>query len=73
MSIYNIWCEGYRATGESSGATFLGYAEGTSLKDACINLAQQDSSFASYFDANRMTYWGCRIYDNEYDARSTFG
>lgn len=70
---YEIWSEGYTATGQSSGAMLLGYCHGTDLKDACINYAKQNAEFASYFSAERMTHWGCRLFDNREDAQRSFG
>ena len=71
--MHEIWCEGYVAIGQNSGAIMLGYSKGKNLKDACINYAKKDSEFAKYFDVDSMTYWGCRIFDNEIDARKSFG
>lgn len=73
MKEFDIWSEGYVATGQSSGATLLGYAKGEDFVQACVNLAKQDREFASYFDKDRMTYWGCRLFDNSSDARKSFG
>ena len=70
---YDIWCEGFRATGQSSGAMWLGHCWGKNLKDACINFSRQDSEFAKYFNEEYMTYWGCKIFDNGSDARKSFG
>jgi hypothetical protein len=71
--MFSIWCEGFRATGQSGTATLLARHAGISLKDACLNHAKEDSEFNHYFDADRMTYWGCQIFDNEADARRSFG
>jgi hypothetical protein len=73
MTTYQIWCEGYAATGGSSGAIKLGVAEGSSLKEACTQLAKQDSDFARYFDAGNLSYWGCKIFDNASDAQQRYG
>lgn len=73
VKIFDIWCEGFMATGESSGANSLGCCSGKDLKEACINFAKTNKDFANYFNEDRMTYWGCRIFDNEADARKSFG
>lgn len=73
MTDFDIWCEGYAATGQSSGATVLGHCEGINFKEACKNLAKKDNEFARYFNEERMTYWGCRLYDNGSDARKSYG
>lgn len=71
--IYDIWSEGFVATGQSSGAIHHGTAEGKTLKEACINLADQNKEFKEYFNEERMTYWGCKLFDNSVDARKSFG
>lgn len=69
---YEIWMEGYRTNGDFGTAYRLGYFTGLNFKDACknaINLLGYDNS---YYDPERNTYWGCRLYDNSEDARKTF-
>ena len=73
MKEYQIWSEGFRVMEGSSGAILHGHAKGVDLNDACKNLAKKDKEFAKNFSADRMAWWGCKIYDNETDARKTFG
>lgn len=73
MKLYEIWAEGYAVTGGCSGATLLGRELGDNFKDACRRLAKKDAEFDYYFDEQRMTYWGCKLFDNEIDARQRFG
>ena len=73
MPVFQIWSEGYKATGESGGAHRHGKAEGESFKEACCSFASKDSDFATYFDESGMTYWGCKLFDNEVDARKLYG
>lgn len=68
---YQIWSEGYEATGNSSGADLLGEAEANDFASACSVLFE-GSEHAKYFDKQRLTYWGCRLFDNEQDARKAF-
>lgn len=70
---FDIWAEGYRATGDFSRANHLGKSKGRTLKEACDNLAATNPVFNMYYDAERLTYWGCKIFDNEAEARLTFG
>jgi hypothetical protein len=70
---YEIWAEGYADNGGYSGATLLGTMQGKNFKDACKKLANKDLAFGLYFDADTMTYWGCRLFDNEFEARKSFG
>lgn len=70
---YNIWAEGYVTQGNASGANHLGIGFGETFKEACEDLARNDEDFKKYFDSNRMTYWGCGLFDNDVDARKNFG
>jgi hypothetical protein len=64
-----IWAEGYAATGESGGASCMGNSSGKTLQEAC------DRHFGdnSYYNSLTLSYWGCKLYDNESDARRRFG
>ena len=81
---FEVWVEGYRANGDRGLAWFAGAAEAESLREACVKLAAQDAKFGGgaeyggapnyrFFDPERMTWWGCVIFDNETDARAAFG
>ena len=70
---FDIWSEGYACTGEAGPAFCLGTYYGNSFKEACDSLAKTDPGFAKYYDPKRLTYWGCKLFDNETDARKTFG
>lgn len=66
---YYIWSEGYVCTGCSGGATYFGCEEANTFQEAC------DRHFADdkFYDSSSLTYWGCRLFDNEDDARESFG
>jgi hypothetical protein len=70
---YEINSEGYIGTGDSGGATYHGSSDGEDFREACRNFAAADDDFAKYFDPERMTYWGCRLYPSMSDARAMFG
>lgn len=77
---YQIWVEGYAATGQNANALFLGETEAESFNDACIKIAgdklDKDSSTASGYQENKkgkFSIWSCGLYDNEADARKCFG
>lgn len=75
-NVYSLWSEGYSATGGSATAQFEGIFEGTSFNDACDNWAktlEQPEYYRPGTDKSRPSYWGCRIFDNETDARKSFG
>lgn len=66
---YQIWAEGYRATGESGTAQLMGEAQGRSFEEACSVLLQGDE----HFDHSRLSHWARRLFDNEDDARRVYG
>ncbi len=73
MEVYEIWSEGFSATGESGNATFWGDSLGYTFRDACQRYADCYPDFRKLFDAEQLTWWGCRLFDNEEDARKAFG
>ena len=70
---FEIWSEGYAATGERAGAMFHGTAEGDTFQEACEQYSLMNPAFGKCFNINGPTYWGCRLFDNEADARKAFG
>lgn len=81
MKDYEIWTEGFRATAERGGAHYHGTVTANSLDKAVEKLAKKNSSFDKYVSyspnpkrkGSSYTYWGCRIFDNEEQARKSFG
>lgn len=73
MYNYEIWSEGFNATGESGRATFHGASIGVDFKDACDRFAENNKDFKYYYSPERLTYWGCRLFDNHADAAVSFG
>lgn len=74
MKTWQVWMEGYRVTGNSNDASFKGEFEGETFQDAVKAYAETlDDQSKSYFDAAYTTFWGCRFFNNETDARKTFG
>lgn len=67
--MFEIWSEGFRATGEIGYAMKHGTQEAKTFKEACKLFFKDDP----YYNAQGNTYWSCRLYDNEHDARTTFG
>ena|SRR5690349_10139820 len=66
---FDIWSEGYAASGESAPHMFHGSVEAPTFKEACIKHFGSDA----LFDPERLTYWSCRLFDNAADAAKTFG
>lgn len=73
VKTYSVWVEGYMATGESGKAFVYATSTGRTFKEACDNLAENNPTFSGYYNPGRLTYWGCRLYDNEMQARASFG
>ena len=65
--------EGYAASGDRSGATLLGSADAGSFAEACRKVYAQRGDFSGYPLTDNLTIWGCRLFDNEVDARRSFG
>ena len=86
MKTFEIWMEGYRATGESSGASKIGEAQGADFDDAVRNYMEAcpNSGIEEYppdtgtflHPSNRRSnwnIWACALFDNEAEARKSFG
>jgi hypothetical protein len=68
--LYEIWCEGDPRLGYT--ACHLGYGKGTSLQEACDDWSSRHKYFYEHFDPHTMTYCGCKVHDNETDARELY-
>ncbi len=76
-ALFTIWAEGLAATGEAETAW--------QLNESAISAPSFDEAVRLYSEANESrhlfrrdrngtwTYWGCRLFDNESDARGAFG
>jgi hypothetical protein len=72
--LFEIWSEGYDFGGsEKVKARYWGCETAKSFSDACRVHAKMYSSFEKYFNDTYLEWWGCRLYDNEGDARRRFG
>lgn len=71
---FEIWTEGYRISGAVGLAVQQGTAFGKDFNEAIENwLAHLPESDIANYNSRQKTYWGCRIFDNEADARRSFG
>ena len=84
---YEVWCEGYRATGEHGTAHLVGTGVGETFDDAVRDLMSRKKGHgiepntpSRYIDedayANRRSnwsIWGCDLFDNEAAAKEAFG
>jgi hypothetical protein len=76
LKTYEIWVEGYACTGQSATASLVGSSEGRTFREACLAYAvskKHEDGFINYFNPVDCSYWGCRWFDNETDARKSFG
>lgn len=69
---YEVWSEGYSISGNSADASLMGTIEANTFQEACEKLAEE-KLWLTDFDPARLTYWGCRLFDNEQAARESFG
>jgi len=69
--LYEIWMEGYVVQGGCGHAHLVASIEANSFQEAC------DKHFSTVGDgiyrSSQLSYWGCRLFDNETDAKRTFG
>lgn len=73
MNTYQIWIEGYSIQGERGTAQFIGTFDGHDFADAVRRFYATHRPNCTTFDAEHLNDWGCRFFDNEADARRTFG
>lgn len=80
--IYDIWMEGFAfSMDERAGASFVESIEADSFQEACdkckLNkiIGDEDPSYKgkNLYDSAQRSYWGMRLFDNEADARKSFG
>jgi len=90
---FEIWMEGYAATGEHSPANLIGKSKGKTFEEACDNFRYSEDILGWNKEVivkkgsplgldknpdgtnryNRPSIWACRLWDNEADARKSFG
>lgn len=94
MKTFEVWMEGYAATGQRSDAQKIADAEGETFEEAVRNYRHPEDVVSKYtgqiiivkgtplgldlkedgsFTYERPSIWGCRLFDNEQDARKSFG
>jgi len=76
---FQIWTEGYAATGEHGDASLMGEAEGATFDEAVdafiAKHKEQNPNDAHHWKGSgrNAAFWACRVFDNEADARKSFG
>lgn len=69
MRNFEIWQEGYSATGQYSPAFRVGETMAETFEEACVALCGKYKDF----NVESCSVWGCRLYDNAEDARAFVG
>ncbi|HRI34981.1 MAG TPA: hypothetical protein PLD02_14630 [Saprospiraceae bacterium] len=72
MKEYEIWVEGYADSGNREQASLLAKQKGISWIDAVSRYMEKNPGRIR-IDDRGFTDWGCRLFDNEADARKSFG
>lgn len=75
-AVISLWEEGHRATGSTGTAKFLGSYMANDMDDAVEQYLKKHPESKQYHRRNEdgtHAIWGCVLYDNEIDARKTFG
>lgn len=75
MKKWQVWSEGFKDMGGQQPAAFHGEFEAETFKGAvkAFRNSLTDEYSIKCIDIDRLTFWGCRFYDNECDARKNFG
>jgi len=74
MNEYQVWMEGFNIQGNSPvEAEFLGVHKAKDFPSACAKALDVGKRDPKLYSAKNNTYWGCNFYDNEADARKSFG
>lgn len=79
MKKYDIWVEGFKVQERSGKAQCLAKdVEGNSLSDAVktwySNIPDAEAKYGKLrIEENDISLWGCRVFDNEIEARKSFG
>jgi len=70
--LFEIWSEGYCAQGNSADASLVECIEADTFEQACDKL-HPPADCREVNGRKEYYIWGCRLFDNEYDARKHFG
>lgn len=77
LKLRHVWTEGYIATGEHATATYHGCCLAESFIEACErlvdNLDRNDDGTLRMYKPGHPQVWACSCFDNEKDARKSFG
>lgn len=71
--VFDIYIEGHRATGEQSFAEYVGFGGGETFQEACASYYRTQTTEFHLYDAERNTFWGCRLFETLDEAQRSFG
>lgn len=76
--LIEVWSEGYAATGEHGTAIHLGTYKADSFDDAVEMMLEDHPGLKGHHhrsisDDSVHVIWGCKLFNNEKDARKSFG
>lgn len=70
---FSVWIEGYQGSGDRQLAHLLGAAEAETFADAAKAVIEEQKMNDEHWSPDKLSYWGCRLFDNESDARKSSG
>ena len=73
MPKFDIWMEGFCTNGSKGTASYEGTFEANTFEEACEKWADTLSDRSLFKSSPHPNFWGCALYDNEQDARKSFG
>jgi hypothetical protein len=73
MKEFEIWTEGFNITGQTSSACYWGKFKTKTFKEAIEKALLAKDYEPKLYNPEELTYWGCKFFDNEVDARKSFG
>lgn len=73
LQVFEVWIEGYTATGQHEQAYTLGTFEANTFEEACMKAMIANNWDLSSYNAKSNSYWACKFFDNEEEARKSHG
>lgn len=74
--IIPVWVEGFSIQGNSGTARLLGFSKGKNFDEAVANLVpflESPSLYRKDEQTGNHYYWGCQLFQDEIQARKSFG
>jgi hypothetical protein len=68
--------EGFLCTGMEgvpAKASLVGKEIANTFKEACVNFYDKHPERKELFNSERLTEWGCKLFDNEVEAKKFLG